>query len=546
MVHPARIAPDGGSLRHALLPLLFVLLAAAPPARAQDVSPAVDSLVAAADRAGRSDDHRLAIELYEEALRRDSTLGDALSARLGRQYLWSDRPEPAVEWLGRALEAHPDACDVRLHYGLAQSWAGRLRPAARTYREALEACPEQAREARMGFARVLRWQEQFREGERLYRQVAAVEAGGAPDVSIGRGWTSLALYEPRAARDWFSAAWAADSSRAGAPEGLAHAYLDLGLDDKAGAVLSEAHRLGLSSPGLDRAVRRQAARSRLGIETAGIRFSDNDGTDYSGGRFTVHLPLASRTDVELTGQRWEVSQADLFSAWSSGARLHHRFAAGWAITGGAERHYFGRGGGEDVTVGDGALVWTPGDRFRLRASGGRTWHVDNLAAVRERVVGPYAGLEMGVGLGAYDALILSGDGTRWSADHRRLRATLRWTHRFEGVPRFTLDWPTRVQLYDDPFPFALWSPERYLESGPGLHMYRSLGGGLGINLYSRVGVQTETGTDVDALFEGRGSLEWEFTAGSQLRLQGGWSNSSLAGASGFQRTSAEAGFLWRP
>lgn len=346
-----------------------------------------------------------------------------------------------MEWIGRAVDAYPDACDVRLHYALAQSWAGRLEPPARAYRTALEACPEQARGARLGLARVLRWQEQFREAETQYRRVAeAAEPEGDLESAIGRGWSALALYEPRGARDLFATAWAADSSRAEAAEGLAHAYLDLGMDGRAGAVLATARRLDLSSPGLHRAEKRRAARSSPGFETAGLRFSDNDGTDFTGGRFTLHLPLASRTDLELTGQRWEVSRSALFSAWSPGARLHHRF---------------------------------------------------------------------------------------------------------EGVPRLTLDWPSRMQLYDRSFPFALWSPERYVETGPGVHLYQSLGGGWGLNLFTRVGIQDETGSEPDGLFVGRGSLEWEFTAGSRLRLQGGWSNSSLGGATGFRRTSVEAGFLWR-
>lgn len=508
-------------------------------ARAQSVE--VDSLIRAGDEAARDSEHHRALRLYGQAVARDSSLAEALAAKIGRQHLWAGETEAAIRWLRRYRDNHPRQCDVWLDYALALSWAGRLGNATTSYQAVLEACPSHRNEARLGLARVRRWQEQLGKARRLYEDV---RAAGAPDqqeaARVGLGLLSRSLFEPRRALTTFQRVLAEDSSAVAAVEGLAAAYMDLGLDDRAEEVLTSAAKRGLHSPGMEDARERLEARQSVSLETAGSRFSDSDGTDLTAGRLLLSVPVAFRTNVVVSGERLELTRSGAFSVWSPGVRLTHQFSAAWQLSTGGYWHQF-EGGTRDLTTGWGTLAWTPSDRFRLEASGGRTWLPDNFAALRERVTGAYGSVQTAVGIGPYDVLELTGHLTRFGDERHRLRGTLQWSHRFEGVPRLTIRWPTTVLTYDNPFPFALWSPDFYVESGPGLSLYQRLGTNWHLNLFARGGVQRETGLDAQFLADLRGGLSWEYAPGSRLWIDASWSNSSVAGAQGFRRTAAEAG-----
>jgi hypothetical protein len=122
--------------------------------------------------------------------------------------------------------------------------------------------------------------------------------------------------------------------------------------------------------------------------------------------------------------------------------------------------------------------------------------------------------------------------------------TPRWS--FEGVPMVTLEWPTTYQHYDEPFDFRFFSPEQYVETGPAVNVSKRVASKWYLSAYARGGALRESGSDWQPLGMGRASVERDVTSHWGVRLDGGWSNSNLAGSSGFQRTSLSLGVTVRP
>jgi hypothetical protein len=110
----------------------------------------------------------------------------------------------------------------------------------------------------------------------------------------------------------------------------------------------------------------------------------------------------------------------------------------------------------------------------------------------------------------------------------------------------TLEWPTTYQRYDEPFAFLLFSPREYVETGPALNVYRRVARVWYLSAYGRAGGLRESGRDWQTLGIARASVEREIRSHWGIRIDGGWSNSNLAGSAGFQRTSVGASLTIRP
>jgi hypothetical protein len=184
-------------------------------------------------------------------------------------------------------------------------------------------------------------------------------------------------------------------------------------------------------------------------------------------------------------------------------------------------------------------IITPSDRLRIDAAAARVLVTDNFAMLDNRVAGAFASLGGDLRLSNAAYLVTGGDVTRWSEGNVRIRIRVAPRQQLEGRPRLTLELPTLVQLYDEPMPFAFFSPERYVETGPGANAYLRFHRHWNVSAYGRVGTQRETGRSWDPFGTIRLELWRDPADGWIMRAAAAWSNSDLAGTAGFRRTSVE-------
>ena len=186
--------------------------------------------------------------------------------------------------------------------------------------------------------------------------------------------------------------------------------------------------------------------------------------------------------------------------------------------------------------GEATLTVLPGDMQRIDLTYARLVVTDNVAAINSGLAGNYVSAGYSHPLGTHTSLALSADATRWTAGNTRTRVRSTLSRRFEGTPSVTLEWPTAVQLYDAPFVFGFFSPRTYVETGPALSGSRRLARAWTAFAYGRAGALRETGGTWQPLGMVRGGIERDLASHLGLRADGSWTNSNLAGASGFERT----------
>ena len=277
-------------------------LVAQSPARAE-----ADSLVAAGDVAGRESRHQAAIAAYERAIAIDSARRTPLLPKLGRQYLWSEKPRQAAALFGEYLVAHPGSCETRLDLGLAWSWANELDAARATYDSVAAQCLYERGQARLGAARVLRWDNQFSQAERRYRAVVADgNDGDREHAAIGLVYVYLARAEPRAALRLADSLIASGSRDPSLTEGRVMALADLGAFGEAMESARLARADGRGSASLDRLTNGYAERARPSF-AAGVRgFRDRDGTNYRSADLASAVAPLSLGTLRLTGRTAEL------------------------------------------------------------------------------------------------------------------------------------------------------------------------------------------------------------------------------------------------
>ena len=506
-----------------------------------------DSLTRVGDIAGRESRHRDAIDAYERAIALDSTRRVGLLHRLGRQYLWSDQPRHAATLFTELLAKHPEACQAELDLGLAWSWANELDAARATYDDVATRCLYERGQARLGAARALRWDNQFTKAEKRYRQVLADGTDADREQAIiGLIYVRLAWAEPRRALALADSLVAAGSRDPSLAEARVMALADLGAFGEAMESARDARASGRGSASLDRLTNGYTERARPSF-AAGVRgFRDRDGTSYraaDAGSAVAPLAVGTLRAAVRTAELRNDS-VSLRSQEAEGS-LELRPAAALAIIarGGARRYDF-----EEFTPWDGELdlVWLPGDRRRVDVAAARIIVSDNVAAVQEQLVGTFGSVGITERLSNRFSTALSVDATQWSEGNTRIRVRATPRLALEGVPVMTLEWPTIYQRYDEPFDFQLFSPAEYIETGPAFSVYQRVARVWYLSVYARGGALRETGQDWQPLGIARASVEREIRSHWGMRIEAGWSNSNLAGSTGFERATLTAGFSIRP
>jgi hypothetical protein len=527
--------------------LAAMALPSARAARAQDARTVADSLINAGDIAAHDSKALAAIAAYERAIVLDPDVRLALLPRLGRQYLWSDRPRQAARLFSDYLDVHPRSCETQLDLGLAQSWANELDAARATYDSIAAHCLYERGAARLGAARVLRWGNHFSAAERRYR---AVQADGSDrdreQATIGLAYVRLAQARPRAALALADSMLAAGSRDPSLVEARVMALADLGAVAAAVDLVHAERAAGRGSASMDRLARGWEERARTSFTVGGRGFDDQDGTTYRAADLaSAAAPLAlgsvrmAGRVAELRGDSAELRSREVET--SLDVRPMHAAAVSARL---GLREYEDTGFSPwDAEVN---VAWLPGDRHRVDVTAARLVIADNVAAIQNRLVGTYGSIGITERLTSGLSLALSADQTRWSEDNTRLR--LRATPRlsFEGVPMVTLEWPTTYQRYDTPFAFRFFSPEEYVETGPAVNVYKRVASVWYVSAYARGGALRETGRSWQALGIGRASVERDVSSHWGVRVEGGWSNSNLAGSAGFRRASLAAGLTIRP
>jgi len=513
----------------------------------QDARTVADSLVHAADVAAYQSKPYEAIAAYERAIALDRYLRLPLLPRLGRQYLWSDRPKQAAQLFSEYLELHPRACETQLDLGLALSWANELDAARVAYDSVAAQCVYERGAARLGAARVLRWGNHFAESERRYR---AIQADGSDldreQAAIGLAYVRLAQGRPRAALALADSMIATGSNDRSLVEARAMALADLGALGAAVDLVHGEREAGRGSASMDRLAQGWEERARTSFALGTRGFRDHDGTSYRAAELASGAaPLAlgkvrvTGRAAQLRGDGVELRSRDVETA------LDLRPARAVALSARA-----GLSAYDDIAFspwdGEINVAWLPSDRHRLDVAAAHVVINDNVAAIQNHLTGTFGSVGISERLTPGLSLAVSADATRWSEDNTRLRfrVTPRWS--FEGVPIFTVEWPTTYQHYDAPFDFRFFSPEEYVETGPAVNVSKRVARVWYLSAYARGGALRETGSEWQPLGMGRASVERDVSSHWGVRLDGGWSNSNLTGSAGFQRTSLSLGVTIRP
>ena len=513
----------------------------------QDARTVADSLVHAADVAAYQSKPYEAIAAYERAIALDRYLRLPLLPRLGRQYLWSDRPKQAAQLFSEYLELHPRACETQLDLGLALSWANELDAARFAYDSVAAQCVYERGAARLGAARVLRWGNHFAESERRYR---AIQADGSDldreQAAIGLAYVRLAQGRPRAALALADSMIATGSNDRSLVEARAMALADLGALGAAVDLVHGEREAGRGSASMDRLAQGWEERARTSFALGTRGFRDHDGTSYRAAELASGAAPLALGKVRVTGRAAQLrgDGVELRSREVETA-LDLRPARAVALSARA-----GLSAYDDIAFspwdGEINVAWLPSDRHRLDVAAAHVVINDNVAAIQNHLTGTFGSIGISERLTSGLSLAVSADATRWSEDNTRLRfrVTPRWS--FEGVPIFTVEWPTTYQHYDAPFDFRFFSPEEYVETGPAVNVSKRVARVWYLSAYARGGALRETGSEWQPLGMGRASVERDVSSHWGVRLDGGWSNSNLTGSAGFQRTSLSLGVTIRP
>lgn len=501
----------------------ILVLSIALPLMAQDPASLLEAGAAAA-RAGR---HAAAIEAWEKAIAASPELRPELLPSLARQYLWSEQSTRAVALLAEHLAAHPGDCAARNDYGLALAWSGRLDEAQEVYRAVAAGCPEQRIDALLREAMVFRWEDRPSRAEDRYRAVLA--DGPSRDAELGLGYVDLMRDRNRDALAAFR--------RLDDAEGTALALTRLGDGEAAVEAIAAA-----DVPGAALSRDLQALRThyewldRPAVEATVRAFRDADGTEswmVEGGG-SVGWDLRGRARL-LAGRSRLSAESRAIDGTGIRAEGEHRWSPALAarLTIGVADYDTGW----RPVSGEAHLIVTPSDDLRVDVTAARILVTDNLAAVDAELEGDF--LSAGADVRVSDAVTLAAavDRTSWSEGNRRWRviASPRW--QLEGRPRITLEWPTVLQRYDAPFAFGLFSPRRYVETGPGVNAYLRFARVWNASAYVRAGAQKESGRSWDPLGTVRLAVWRDLSDAWALRASAGWSSSNLAGPAGFERTS---------
>jgi len=515
------------------LSLVLLLFFVARGAIAQNA----ETLTGNGDAAAAADQHAEAIAAYEAAIAKQPALRAALAAKLGRQYLWSGLTDRAVTLLREYVAGHPAECDVRFDYALALSWNDELRAARDEYRNLQQACPARVQQARLREAQIARWQDRQSAASALYRDVLA---GGTDenrrDARIGLGFVELEKDFNRGASKVFLSE--PPATTATTYEGSALAASRLGDPAAAASIIQRAEEANAVSRELAD-LRGELQRRDDGAVTPRMTvFHDADGTNFRGADLGASFGWMrkGRATAMFGSSTLERGHQQIGDRWA-GASIEHRFAPSFAVTASARRHEFDSIGFQPFT-GELDLLVTPTDRTRIDIAAARILISDNVSALEQHLAGTFVSVGIEQRLTYRTRVSVAVDDTFWNTNNERQRIRFNVIHRFEGVPRLTIEWPSLYMRYDEGFAFNLFSPRRYVETGPAVNLYRRFARHWNAAAYLRVGVQQEDALGWKELAIARLSLDRDLHDVWAVGAALSWSNSNLASSTGFRRTSA--------
>lgn len=519
-------------MRFSVFSLLILLAAVGVTAQ----SPA--DLIQRGDEAAGQDRHDAAIEAYQAAMELDPAVRPDLLLRVGRQHLWAGHTEEAVETLGSFVDLNPGHCAGRNDYGLALAWSDRLTEALEQYRLVSDRCPDQRATALLRQALVLRWLDRPAEAAEAYEEVL-VEGNAAErrEAETGLGFVDLLLDRDQSAFRRFLDLYD-PSVTDGAAEGLAISNYRLGRVAAAGELVGAAEDRGELSRDLLNLREAVETFDQWQVRPDATVFEDADGTGYRGGEIGLSKGWNLRGRGELAAGRSTLGNGpdEIAGSWVE-LTGEHRWSDSGAARATLRRSSFDTGW--DTWSGELHWIATPDDDHRFDVAVARLLVTDNLAALENDLTGDFVSVGFDRDIGHRFTLSASGDFTRWSAGNERARIMTSAAKIFDGVPRITVSWPTMVQWYDQPFPFRLWSPEQYVETGPGINVYRRWRQVWNLSAYGRAGAQQEEGEAWKLFGVTRVAVERDLRDSWALRFSAGWSNSNAAGSGGFRRTSVQ-------
>lgn len=514
------------------IPSLMILAAVSVVAQ----SPA--DLIQRGDEAASQNRHDVAIEAYEAAVELDPAIRPDLLLRIGRQHLWAGHTDEAVEILRSFVDLNRDHCVGRNDYGLALAWSNRLTEGLEQYRFVAGRCPDQRVTALLREALVLRWLDRPAEASDAYDQVLIEgDAADRREAGAGLGFVDLLLDRNRAAFRRFLELYD-PSTTDGAAEGLAISNYRLGRVDAARGLIDEAEDRGDLSRDLLNLRESVEMFDQWQVRPAVTVFEDGDGTGYRGGELGLSKGWDLRGRAELSAGRSTLENGpdEIAGTWVE-LTGEHRWSDSGAARARLRRSSFDTGW--DPWSGELHWIVTPDDDHRFDVAVARLLVTDNLAAIENDLRGDFLSVGFDRDVGYRLALSASGDLTRWSAGNERARIRVSAAKIFDGVPRITVSWPSMVQWYDEPFPFRLWSPEYYVETGPGINVYRRWRQVWNLSAYGRAGAQQEEGQDWKLFGVARVAVERDLRDSWAVRASAGWSNSNAAGSGGFRRMSVQ-------
>ncbi|HJQ37115.1 MAG TPA: glycosyltransferase [Thermoanaerobaculia bacterium] len=450
---------------------------------------------------------------------------DALIKRPPKTQTWKIRRVACVLFaIVLGTNAVADDCRARNDRGRELAWSDQLDAALEEFRFVEEQCPEFRNSARLRKALVLRWQDRPAAAQQAYETVLAEgNAEERREAELGLGYVDLIRDANRAALARFDALAFDD--------GRAITLYRLGRVAASERILRET-----SEPSRDLRDLREPVltfdRPRARART--WAFHDADGTDYEAQQLGASFGWRRSGRAELAIGRSSLSSID--ATWIS-LDAEHRWSDARAARAEARRTSY-----DDWSPwsGEADLVYTPRDAWRWDFAIARLLVTDNVAAIENELTGTFvsAGFDRTT-LSKRMTWSASADVTRWSAGNRRVRVRFAPRRILDGAPRITIEWPTLAQFYDEPFPFALWSPERSVETGPGVNVYRRWRRKWSLSAYARAGVQRETGSSWQPLGIVRLAIERDLREAWALAASASWSNSNLGSSTGFRRTAVQ-------
>ncbi len=460
------------------------------PSLAQDAPPdtsggAIDTeaawlrVAAARDAAHEGRNHEAAAD-YLEALAHDARLVEIVAKELAYQKLWREDAEKAIFYFHRYLARHPgqENREARKGLALAYSWSGRQPEAIALYRQLVKENPNDGG-SRVGLGRTLIWNNELPEGFAVLRGVETeFPTGSSPRVdSENFLLTYLDGYTP----PWeikATVSWDSDD-------------LDIQRLTGTGAFTVLGNKLAMISPQV--AVYRQPGHSRITAPRLG------------GGL------------VGALAHNWTVHA----HAWLD------MFRSAEPLFGAPEKLSWNRLGG------DLWFTWLPAPRWRVDF-GGNSSAVETFYALNNHLHYEQANLSADWRFARRFTAGVAGNLADYSDGNtkKRAKAHLRW--RREGRWEFHLG-PELVYMdFTRPYPGGYWAPDWVRSASLGATV-KTRTGRVTWQANGSLGWEKETGSDAVTVGGISGRVGWRFRPGLLLAAETGYSKSSLAADSGYNR-----------